>query len=311
MAASRLRGPGSPPVRLITKLGDDAHARALLAELERDAIDTRWCVRAAGGHATPASVVLVSGASRTIVHEPGLTKSAPLLPAEFDAEAAADGGEGGGEKAGAAPSRRPAWLEGASLVHLDGRHPAAAAHAARAARSEGVPILLDVERPRPGLDDLLPLADFVISSADFPTKHAAEASAPPAAAPPLGADGALQSPDRLAEYVLDRCPRARWVCVTLGVEGAIALERGRGRSLTRVPAWPLPADGPGAVRDTTGAGDAFIGAAAAGLGRGLALDEVLRLASYAAAANCCADGARGGMPRRDELPAELRALLDK
>ena len=54
----------------------------LLAELARDAVDTRWAVRARG-HATPHSCILVCGSSRTIVHEPGLTQSAPLLPADF------------------------------------------------------------------------------------------------------------------------------------------------------------------------------------------------------------------------------------
>ena len=80
-------------------------------------------VRATVGHATPASVILVHGASRTIVHEPGLTLSAPLLPVEFDAAADTP-------TEGAAP-RMPAWLDGAALVHLDGRHPEAALHANR------------------------------------------------------------------------------------------------------------------------------------------------------------------------------------
>ena len=78
--------------------------------------------------------------------------------------------------------------------------------------------------------------------------------------------------------------------------------------VVHVPALPLPADGPGAVRDTTGAGDAFIGAIAAGLRRELPLDTILRLATHVAAANCAADGARGGMPYHGELPDELKAL---
>jgi hypothetical protein len=36
---------------------------------------------------------------------------------------------------------------------------------------------------------------------------------------------------------------------------------------------------------------------------------VVWLASYVAAANCTADGARGGLPSYADLPAELKALL--
>ena len=106
-------------------------------------------------------------------------------------------------------------------------------------------------------------------------------------------------------YVLAHCPNARWVCVTLGADGAVAVAADG--TVTRVPAWPLDVT----IHDTTGAGDAFIGATAVGLARGLPLEDTLRLASCVAAANCCADGARGGMPTRAQLPAEIRELLDR
>ena len=113
-------------------------------------------------------------------------------------------------------------------------------------------------------------------------------------------------PEALLCYVLAHCPNARWVCVTLGADGAVAVAPDgepspasrRGRSTSQ-------------FHDTTGAGDAFIGATAVGLARGLPLEDTLRLASCVAAANCCADGARGGMPTRAQLPAEIRELLDR
>ena len=301
VAAARLRAPTDPPVRLVTKVGSDAHGAALIDELARDGVDTRWCVRAAaGGGATPTSVILVCGASRTIVHDPGLLLQSPLEASDFD-------GSGDGE-----------WLAGAALLHLDGRHPAAALHAARAARAAGVPILLDVERPRPGLRELLPLVDYVVSSADYPGKLAVEdveardqGQLGLIAAENLiaAAEGRAWLPEELAMFVLEHCPNARWVCVTLGADGAVAVAADG--EATRVPAWPLPAAAAGAIRDTTGAGDAFIGATAVGLARGLPLADTLRLASCVGAANCCADGARGGMPTRAQLPAEIRELLDR
>ena len=171
VAASRLRAPNDPPVRLITKIGVDPYGDALLAELKRG-IDTRWVARAKEGEATPTSVILVNGSSRTIVHDPGLMASAPLQPGEVDVESA---------------------LSVAKLLHLDGRHPALALHAAKCASSAEVPILLDCERPREGLTDLLALATYVVSSADFPQKLNPE----------------LKEDKEKAEYVLSLCPNAK------------------------------------------------------------------------------------------------------
>lgn len=62
---------------------------------------------------------------------------------------------------------------------------------------------------------------------------------------------------------------------------------------------------PGAVADTTGAGDAFIGSLLYGLTTGLAPEAMLRLGAAVAACKCTALGARPGLPRRRQLAAEL------
>jgi hypothetical protein len=59
-------------------------------------------------------------------------------------------------------------LEGAALVYFDGRLTEAALLLARAARAAGVPVLVEGERLRPGLDALLAEADYVVTSAHFP-----------------------------------------------------------------------------------------------------------------------------------------------
>ena len=301
VAASRLQPRSAPPVRLLTKVGSDAHGEALLRELEHDRVDTRWAVRGTAGQSTPSSVIVVCGPRRTIIHDPGLMLSAPLVPSELASPA-------GSAAADSDAPGTPTWLAGASLLHLDGRHPAAAVHAARCARAASIAVMIDVERPRPGLRELLSLADFVVSASDFPSKLAAElatADGKPASPATLTA----AEPATLVTYLLRCCPAARWVCVTLGAEGAVALERRPGASLVHVPAHKLPAQGPGAVRDSTGAGDAFIGAIAAGVRCGVPLADTLRLAAFVAAANCAAEGARGGMPHHADLPPDLRALL--
>jgi len=55
------------------------------------------------------------------------------------------------------------------------------------------------------------------------------------------------------------------------------------------------------VVDTTGAGDTVNGALAAELASGRELREAVRFALAAAALSTTAEGARGGMPRREEV----------
>jgi hypothetical protein len=59
-------------------------------------------------------------------------------------------------------------LEDAALVYFDGRLTEAALLLARAARAAGVAVLVEAERLRPGLQDLLQEADYVVTSAHFP-----------------------------------------------------------------------------------------------------------------------------------------------
>lgn len=53
-------------------------------------------------------------------------------------------------------------------MYFDGRLAEGAVVLARAARAAGVPVLVEGERLRPGLDALLAEADFVVTSAHFP-----------------------------------------------------------------------------------------------------------------------------------------------
>lgn len=56
----------------------------------------------------------------------------------------------------------------ATLVSFDGRLTEAAILVAAAARQRGVRVLVEAERVRPHLERLLPLADYVVTSAHFP-----------------------------------------------------------------------------------------------------------------------------------------------
>jgi ribokinase len=87
----------------------------------------------------------------------------------------------------------------------------------------------------------------------------------------------------------------RSVVVTLGAAGALVVPAG-----DEALAIPAPRVVP---VDTTGAGDAFNGALAAGLAVGLPLDAAARQAVAAAGLSTTRAGARGGMPTAAELAA--------
>jgi len=174
---------------------------------------------------------------------------------------------------------REAVTSGRMLL-LDCHETAAATQAARYAREAGVPTLLDVEKVRPGIADLLQQTDVIIAAQDFPL--------------------ALTGYEDLgrALQVMSREFPAHLVCVTLGQEGSLA--RCHGREY-RTPGFQVD------CVDTTGAGDVFRGAFAAGCLREShpEIDDLLTYANAVAALNCRALGARGGIP----TPREVEDLL--
>jgi sulfofructose kinase len=88
------------------------------------------------------------------------------------------------------------------------------------------------------------------------------------------------------------------VGATLGDGGALAWD---GRSLHYVPAFDIQAV------DTTGAGDLFHAGFIYAFLRGQPLEECMRFACAAAAINCTASGARGGI----RPVSEIESLITK
>jgi len=111
------------------------------------------------------------------------------------------------------------------------------------------------------------------------------------------------APERLASTLLvsaaDGPPIREAVVVTLGAAGAIVV---------RADHALLEAASPSVdAVDTVGAGDAFVGALAAGLADGNAIDGAVQRAVVAAALSTLRPGARGGLPTAAELEAAVRA----
>jgi sugar/nucleoside kinase (ribokinase family) len=172
------------------------------------------------------------------------------------------------------------------IALVDCHETAAAARAARYAREAGVPTVVDVEKVRPGIADLLQHIDAIIAAEAFPTEF-------------TGRDSLGRALEAIAHEF-----GAALVGVTLGAEGSLV--RCHGREI-RTPAFPVP------CIDTTGAGDAFRGGFAAGCLRaaaeGFSVEDVLTYANAVAALNCRALGARGGMPTIDEVDRLLAGRL--
>jgi ribokinase len=80
--------------------------------------------------------------------------------------------------------------------------------------------------------------------------------------------------------------------VTLGGDGCVALTAD---SLVELDAYKVP------VVDTTGAGDAFVGAFAVALSQGSSFDDALMFASAAGAATCAHIGAQSPTTSQEAL----------
>ncbi|KAK1290253.1 putative fructokinase-3 [Acorus calamus] len=292
--------------RLISKVANDNQGKSIIAELAEDGVDTSYIVVADEGN-SPFTYIIVDNQTktRTCIHTPAYP---PMVPDDLSR------------------SSLLSALHGARLVYFDGRWHETALVVAKEASKMKIPILIDAERKREGLDDLLNFASYVVCSEKFPQAWTSAQSIP----------SALVS-------MLLRLPNAKFVVVTLGENGCIMLERSldEGFELEDVnieslleslkqrvdvnssaptcisskTSMRLIAEGVGGVCgrlflgtaekvppselvDTTGAGDAFIGATLYGICAEMPREKMLSFAAHVAAAGCKALGARTGLPRR-------------
>jgi ribokinase len=177
------------------------------------------------------------------------------------------------ERAAAAAARAQVLL-----LQLEIPQPVSA-RAARAARAAGATVVLDPAPAQPLDAELLANVDVLTPNAHEAAELTHARGAPPEV-----------SAERLRALGVPR------VVVTLGEQGALYLdpELGHARAF---PVEPV---------DTTAAGDAFNGALAVGLGRGLGLADAVRLGCAAGALATTRLGAQPSLPSASELLALLR-----
>jgi ribokinase len=153
------------------------------------------------------------------------------------------------------------------------------------ARRHGVPTVLN---PAPVQE----LSDELLSLVTYLTPNAGEVAAL------TGIEVRdLESGRQAAARLCER--GAGTVIITLGEQGALVCD---GASAVHFEAFPVE------VVDTTGAGDAFNGALAVGLAAGGSLEQVIPLASAAAALTCTRRGAQDALPDRADVERFLQSL---
>ncbi|KAK7284189.1 hypothetical protein RJT34_18930 [Clitoria ternatea] len=289
--------------RLISKVANDTQGREILHELQLDGVDTSYMAVSPEG-TSPFTYIIVDSQtkSRTCIHTPGFP---PMEPVDLP------------------ESSLLSALNGARIVYFDGRLHETALVVAHEAVKKNIPILMDAERLREGLDDLLKLSDYVVCAAQFPQAWTEASTVPKALV-----------------CMLLRLSNIKFVIVTLGKNGCIMLERSdNGDPSTEEvdvdklleslemrkngniyiptcissPVTKLRAEGLGTVCgrlyvataenippselvDTTGAGDAFVGAVIYAICANFAREKMLCFAATVAAAKCRALGARSGLP---------------
>lgn len=144
------------------------------------------------------------------------------------------------------------------------------------AKAHQIPVVIDADALRPQTEELVQMVDYVVASERFAEEYSGLSSA----------EAGLAKLAAVAPNVV----------VTLGHRGLI-WQRGEERG--RMAAYTVNAI------DTTGAGDAFHGAFAAGLAQGMAWDELLRYASAVGALCCTKVGGRVGIPTAVEVATFL------
>src|SRR5216683_4113921 len=227
--------------RYVGKVGDDLAATLHRSEFARLGVETHLFT-ASGCPSQQAFILVDDAGERTVLWK--RDDRLALQPSDLQRD----------------------WILEARTLHLDGHDTAAAIAAATWARSAGIPLIADLDELYPGVDALLPLIDYLITSRDIPGRITGES------------DLRKSLPAVHSRYG-SHLPAA-----TLGPEGVLAYD---GAQFQYAPAFRVD------TVDTTGAGDIFHAGFIYGLLQGWPLPRQLEFASAAAALNCTGIGARG------------------
>lgn len=131
------------PTRFLGVVGDDSDGLRILADLQREGVDSGAVVRRRGMQTGFAHVWVEQGTGRRTIAS--YRPDRPVRPEELS----------------------DSLFAGIRLLHLDGWPGHTAIQAATLARSQGIPVALDAGSLRPEMDRLLPLVDVLTAPEGF------------------------------------------------------------------------------------------------------------------------------------------------
>lgn len=166
------------------------------------------------------------------------------------------------------------WIVNARALLVDGYDTAAAITAAEWAREAGIPVIADFDEAYPQIEELMKVVDYAIVSRDFPQQICHEH------------DLSKSLPKLHGRF------GSKLTAATLGTDGVLAWD---GKEFHHARAFIVPAV------DSTGAGDIFHAGFIYALLKDWPLARQLDFACAAAALNCTAQGARGGIRPVSEI----------
>ncbi len=240
------------------RFGDDDAGGIGWASLADEGVDMRFAERIAGARTQIAFIIIDERTGeRTVIwqRDGRLGYAADEAPADASAMA--------------------------KVLHFTPHDTGACLRMAKAARSAGTIVSIDIDNVFEGVEDVLGNVDILISSAEFPERF-------------LGI-----SDPRLAITEM----QSRFGCgiagVTLGSAGSLLR---CGDTFVETGGFAVP----GGCQDTTGAGDAFRVGLLYGLLTGESVEESARIANAVAALKCRSLGARTALPRAWELAEFLQ-----
>jgi sugar/nucleoside kinase (ribokinase family) len=253
-ASSIKKAPGGPvcnalviasrlgaSTQVIGAFADDEGGKFILSDLERNGVNTENAVTVQGTESFASYIILseISG-SRTCLFDRG---SVPDDPENVNLSS----------------------LDDAAVLHLDGNYLRSAIYAAKRAKELGIKVSLDAGGVYPRIEELLPLVDILIPSAEF----AMTLTGAPTARGAIEILYERYDPEVLA--------------VTDGERGGYFIDGGAVRTYDAFNITPI---------DTNAAGDTFHGAFVSHYIEGKSVAECCEFASAVSAYKCIHHGIR-------------------
>jgi len=241
------------------RVGQDAEADAMRDALTQEGIDASGLHTVLGARSSHAAVIVDAQGQRLVVpfHDPQVDTSPHWLPLH--------------------------QLAQADLLHCDVRWPEGAQAALQAARTQGVPTMVDGDvAPKAVLQRLMPLADYAVFSDAGLRVYTGE----------VDVQAALLQVAAMGHNL--------HVGASCGADGYVWVQDGR---IFHAPAPQVQ------VVDTLAAGDVFHGALALAILEGQDMATAARFACTAASLKCTQFGGRLGCPSRAEVAQALQRSL--